>query len=133
MGIRHGAVEGLALMSNSNTIPAQRRDHARACRSCGTVADTVMADLGQQPPSNAYLNSAAEIAGEARYPLRAVVCGSCKLVQLDHDVPPAELFKGYAYFSSFSDSWLEHARRYCEMAIQRFGLNRWSLVVELAS
>lgn len=111
----------------SNTAPA------RACRSCGAAIDTVMADLGVQPPSNAYLSSAAEAAGEARYPLRAVVCGACKLVQLDYDVPPAELFKGYAYFSSFSDSWLDHARRYCEMAIQRFGLTHASLVVELAS
>jgi SAM-dependent methyltransferase len=125
VGIRRRALEGLALMPG--TVPA------RACRSCGAATDTVVADLGLQPPSNAYLLSAADAAGEARYPLRAVVCGTCKLVQLDYDVPPAELFKGYAYFSSFSDSWLDHARRYCEMAIQRFGLTQTSLVIELAS
>jgi SAM-dependent methyltransferase len=113
--------------------PAVQTSHSRACRSCGAPVSALMADLGLQPPSNSYLASAADAPAEAKYPLRAVVCGDCKLVQLDHDVPPAELFKNYAYFSSYSDSWLEHARRYCEMAVRRFGLTQNSLVVELAS
>jgi SAM-dependent methyltransferase len=103
------------------------------CRSCGAPLSVSFADLGLQPPSNDYLPSAAAIAREHFYPLHARVCGDCKLVQVDYDVPPRELFSNYAYFSSFSDSWLAHARAYCAMATQRFGLGPESLVVELAS
>jgi SAM-dependent methyltransferase len=92
-----------------------------------------MADLGLQPPSNAFLASMADARHEKRYPLRAKVCEACKLVQVDYDVAPEELFGNYVYFSSYSDEWLAHARRYAEMAIARFGLNAGSLVVELAS
>jgi SAM-dependent methyltransferase len=92
-----------------------------------------MADLGLQPASNAFVTSLAAAHEEQRYPLRAKVCESCKLVQLDYDVAPQELFGNYVYFSSYSDHWLVHARQYCEMARRRFGLNAKSLVVELAS
>jgi SAM-dependent methyltransferase len=92
-----------------------------------------MADLGLQPPSNAFLASMAEIRREKRYPLRAKVCGTCKLVQVDYDVDPEELFGNYVYFSSYSDDWLAHAGRYAAMARDRFGLGPHSLVVELAS
>jgi SAM-dependent methyltransferase len=92
-----------------------------------------MADLGMQPPSNAFLNSLDDVANERRYPLRAVVCEVCKLVQVDYDVAPEELFANYVYFSSYSDEWLAHAKAYCEMAQRRFGLVADSLVVELAS
>jgi len=61
------------------------------------------------------------------------VCGSCKLVQVDYDVDPQELFGNYVYFSSYSDHWLAHAKQYCDMAARRFALGRESLVVELAS
>ncbi len=104
-----------------------------ACRACGGRLGVTMADLGLQPPSNAFLAPGADVAGERRYPLCAKVCGSCKLVQLDYDVPPEELFGNYVYFSSYSDEWLAHARRYCEMARRRFALDAHSLVVELAS
>jgi SAM-dependent methyltransferase len=92
-----------------------------------------MADLGMQPPSNAFLASMADAAAEKRYPLRAKVCEVCKLVQVDYDVAPEELFGDYVYFSSYSDEWLAHAKAYCEMAKQRFALGGASLVVELAS
>jgi len=92
-----------------------------------------MADLGMQPPSNAFLNSLDDVANERRYPLRAVVCEVCKLVQVDYDVAPEELFANYVYFSSYSDEWLAHAKAYCEMAQRRFGLDADCLVVELAS
>jgi SAM-dependent methyltransferase len=92
-----------------------------------------MADLGMQPPSNAFLSSLDDAAHEKRYPLRAVVCESCKLVQVDYDVAPEELFGNYVYFSSYSDDWLAHATAYCEMAQRRFALGADSLVVELAS
>jgi len=103
------------------------------CRSCDSPVLHPFVDLGLQPPSNDYLPSAAAIAHEHFYPLRAKVCGACKLVQVDYDVPPRQLFSNYAYFSSFSESWLAHARSYCAMATQRFGLGPASLVVELAS
>jgi SAM-dependent methyltransferase len=104
-----------------------------ACRSCGGRLTITMADLGMQPPSNAFLASPAEAAAEKRYPLRAKVCEVCKLVQVDYDVAPEELFGNYVYFSSYSEEWLAHAERYADMARRRFGLDSKSLVVELAS
>jgi len=92
-----------------------------------------MADLGLQPASNAFIESPAAIQQEKRYPLRAKVCEVCKLVQLDYDVAPEELFGNYVYFSSYSDEWLAHAKAYCDMAQKRFALSPSSLVVELAS
>ena len=104
-----------------------------ACRSCGGRLTITMADLGMQPPSNAFLASLAEVAAEKRYPLRAKVCEVCKLVQVDYDVAPQELFGNYVYFSSYSEEWLKHAERYADMALRRFDLGSTSLVIELAS
>ena len=104
-----------------------------ACRACGGRLTVTMADLGLQPASNAFLESTAAFQQEKRYPLRAKVCEICKLVQLDYDVAPQELFGNYVYFSSYSDDWLAHAKAYCEMARERFALGPSSLVVELAS
>ena len=103
------------------------------CRSCGGPLTVTMADLGLQPASNAFIESLAAIEHEKRYPLRAKVCDICKLVQLDYDVAPEELFGNYHYFSSYSDEWLAHAKAYCDMAQKRFALSPTSLVVELAS
>jgi SAM-dependent methyltransferase len=103
------------------------------CRACGGRLSVTMADLGLQPPSNAFLTSMADAANEKRYPLRAKVCESCKLVQVDYDVAPEELFGNYVYFSSYSDEWLAHAKAYCDMAQRRFSLGPTSLVTELAS
>jgi SAM-dependent methyltransferase len=103
------------------------------CRSCGGRLAVTMADLGMQPASNAFVESPAAFKLEKRYPLRAKVCETCKLVQLDYDVAPQELFGNYVYFSSYSDDWLAHAKAYCDMARKRFALGRSSLVVELAS
>jgi hypothetical protein len=103
------------------------------CRSCGGRLAVTMADLGLQPPSNAFLASLNDAVDEKRYPLRAKVCETCKLVQVDYDVAPEELFGNYVYFSSYSDEWLAHAEAYCAMAQRRFSLDENSLVVELAS
>jgi SAM-dependent methyltransferase len=103
------------------------------CRACGGRLAVTMADLGEQPPSNAFLASLADAHREKRYPLRAKVCEACKLVQVDYDVEPQELFGNYMYFSSYSDEWLAHAKRYADMARSRFALGAESLVVELAS
>jgi SAM-dependent methyltransferase len=104
-----------------------------ACRSCGGRLTVTMADLGLQPASNAFIASLDAAHAEKRYPLRAKVCESCKLVQLDYDVAPQELFDDYVYFSSYSDEWLAHAKEYCDMARRRFALDSRSLVIELAS
>ncbi len=103
------------------------------CRACGGRLAVTMADLGLQPASNAFLPSLEAAREERRYPLRAKVCEACKLVQVDYDVSPQELFGNYVYFSSYSDDWLAHAKDYCEMARRRFSLGADSLVVELAS
>jgi SAM-dependent methyltransferase len=106
---------------------------ATGCRACGGRLTVTMADLGLQPASNAFLASLEAARDEKRYPLRAKVCESCKLVQVDYDVAPQELFGNYVYFSSYSDDWLAHAKEYCDMARRRFGLDSDSLVIELAS
>lgn len=107
--------------------------HRTSCRSCGEPLEVSVCDLGSTPPTNSYLRSTAAFATEKSYPLHARVCANCFLVQLDYDVAPEELFGDYAYFSSYSDSWLQHARDYAAMVTDRFGLTSDSLVVEMAS
>src|SRR5258708_21956081 len=102
------------------------------CGACGGGLSVTMADVGLQPASNAFIASLEAAHDEKRYPLRAKVCEACKLVQLDYDVAPQELFGNYHYFSSYSDDWLAHAKEYCNMARPRFGLGARSLVVELS-
>jgi SAM-dependent methyltransferase len=109
------------------------RSTGQPCRHCAGELKMTFADLGLQPPANSYLSDKKDFAGERVYPLHAKVCSACRLVQIDYDVPPSELFHNYAYFSSFSDSWLTHARNYAHMAAKRFRLDGSKLVVELAS
>lgn len=91
-------------------------------------------DLGTAPPSNAYLTESQLHCPEKWYPLRALVCEKCWLAQTEDFAEADELFtKDYAYFSSFSSSWLKHAQDYVQMAIRRFELGPKSLVVELAA
>jgi 2-polyprenyl-3-methyl-5-hydroxy-6-metoxy-1,4-benzoquinol methylase len=105
----------------------------RRCRSCGERLSHVFADLGSSPLANAYLTEAQLEQPEPFYPLRAYVCHGCFLVQLPQVVTPEEMFSEYAYFSSYSESWLRHARAYAEQMIERFGLDSGSRVVEIAS
>lgn len=102
------------------------------CLGCGAPLTRTLVDLGLQPLANSYV-ALGETAPEPRYPLHARVCDACLLVQVDRVVPPEHIFSDYAYFSSFSDSWLAHARAYVAMAIARFGLGPRSQVVEIAS
>jgi SAM-dependent methyltransferase len=103
------------------------------CRFCAETLSRVFLDLGMSPPSNAYLRSDQLDAMEAYYPLRVLICDACNLVQLPAFQTPAEIFGDYAYFSSYSASWLAHAERYARMAAKRFALGPLSLVVEVAS
>jgi SAM-dependent methyltransferase len=104
-----------------------------SCRFCGAEVDAVFADLGMSPLANSYLPVERANAMEPFYPLRALVCGRCFLVQLEQFETPEHIFSDYAYFSSYSSSWLDHSRRYSELMIERFGLNGSSHVVEIAS
>jgi len=106
---------------------------AGACRFCGSSRLSPVADLGAQVPANAFVPPERAGQPEERHPLRAVVCHGCWLVQLDHVVPPETIFRDYAYLSSYSRSWLWHAERFVDAMVERFGLGRDSLVLEIAS
>jgi SAM-dependent methyltransferase len=103
------------------------------CRFCRTELTHVFADLGMSPLANSFLSEEELGQMEPFYPLRALVCHECFLVQLEDYETPDAIFSDYAYFSSYSTTWLDHARRYAEMAVDRFGLDDRSQVVELAS
>ena len=103
------------------------------CRFCGAPVEAVFADLGMSPLANSYLSPEQANSMEPFYPLRALVCGNCFLVQLEEFETPERIFSDYAYFSSYSSSWLDHARRYSEQMIDRLGLDANSHVVEIAS
>jgi 2-polyprenyl-3-methyl-5-hydroxy-6-metoxy-1,4-benzoquinol methylase len=103
------------------------------CRFCGASVDAVFADLGMSPLANSYLPPERVNGMEPFYPLRALVCGNCFLVQLEEFETPARIFSDYAYFSSYSSSWLEHSRHYAEQMVARLGLDGDSHVVEIAS
>lgn len=104
------------------------------CRHCGSVLERVFLDLGYAPPSNAYLHPSALTAPELTFPLRLRVCDACHLVQTEDFAEADKLFSSdYAYFSSTSKGWLDHAARYARMVIDRFHLGAHSYVMELAS
>ncbi|MEO5844157.1 MAG: SAM-dependent methyltransferase, partial [Caldimonas sp.] len=104
------------------------------CRHCAAELEHVCLDLGSAPPSNAYLSEAALRAPEVWYPLRLLVCERCWLVQTEDHAGREALFSDdYAYFSSFSSSWLAHARAYVEAMGTRFALTRESRVCEVAA
>jgi 2-polyprenyl-3-methyl-5-hydroxy-6-metoxy-1,4-benzoquinol methylase len=104
-----------------------------ACRFCSSPLNEVFADLGVSPLANSYLREEQLSNMEPHYPLKAWVCGSCMLVQLEEFESPAGIFSDYAYFSSFSTSWLAHAERYVQEMITRFGFHSKSQVIEIAS
>jgi SAM-dependent methyltransferase len=104
------------------------------CRSCGAALNAMFADLGATPVSNDFLSEDTRDGPEPYYPLRAFVCGNCRLVQLEDFRRAKDLFReDYAYFSSVSTSWLDHARRYSDAMVERFNLAENSTVVEVAS
>jgi 2-polyprenyl-3-methyl-5-hydroxy-6-metoxy-1,4-benzoquinol methylase len=103
------------------------------CRFCGTPLRHTFVDLGMSPLCESYLSAEQLNQMEPFYPLHVYVCDQCFLVQVEEYVSPEAIFTEYAYFSSFADSWVQHAKNYAEMITRRLGLNPHSLVVEVAS
>ena len=114
--------------SEISSSPAQP-----ACRLCGSILKHTVVDLGMSPPCESLRQESDLGLMEAYYPLHARVCGECKLVQLEEFVSRESIFEEYAYFSSYSTSWVAHAEQYCDQMIDRFALDAHSFVVEIAS
>jgi 2-polyprenyl-3-methyl-5-hydroxy-6-metoxy-1,4-benzoquinol methylase len=103
------------------------------CRLCGTPLTHTFVDLGMSPLCESYVPAERLDEAEVFYPLHVRLCANCLLVQLPAYVPGEQIFSDYAYFSSYSDSWVAHAKRYAEAMIDRLGLTSGSLVTEVAS
>ncbi|MFE5307580.1 methyltransferase domain-containing protein [Isoptericola sp. NPDC056605] len=125
---RHAATPERSAAPEGSAVPAP------SCRLCGAPLTRTFVDLGMSPPCESY-PTAQEVDGpEVFYPLHVRVCEQCLLVQLPAYVPAEDIFDDYAYFSSYSASWVEHARRYVDDAVGRLGLTpERSFVVEVAS
>tara|TARA_Y100000590_G_scaffold174806_1_gene199828 strand:- start:568 stop:1806 length:1239 start_codon:yes stop_codon:yes gene_type:complete len=103
-----------------------------SCRFCDSQLDTIFLDLGITPSANSFLKK-ENLSSEKSFPLRVFVCNKCLLVQLPEIIDPNELFSDYAYFSSFSETWLKHAEDYVDMMIRRFDIKYSSKIMEIAS
>ncbi|MDX1739563.1 MAG: class I SAM-dependent methyltransferase, partial [Alphaproteobacteria bacterium] len=103
------------------------------CRLCGAELKQTLVDLGKTALANSYVKPEDAKRKDPAYALHARVCGDCFLVQIEDSVPPQDIFSDYAYFSSYSEGWVAHAKRYAEAAAKRLELNEDSLVVEVAS
>ncbi len=106
---------------------------SRRCRLCGADLRTTFVDLGMSPPCESYLAEEDLDRAEVFHPLHVRVCDECLLVQLPAYIPAEDIFSDYAYFSSYSDSWVRHCERFVEAAVERLGLGADSFVVEVAS
>ena len=107
--------------------------HLVKCRYCQTPLKHSFVDLGMSPLANSYLEYKHLQQMEPFYPLHVYVCENCYLVQLPEFEVPENIFSQYAYFSSYSETWLKHAKIYTELMIERFGLNPSSEVIEIGS
>ncbi len=114
-------------------VPHQNLTPTKRCRFCGSVLRHTFADLGVSPLANAYLKPSQLNRMEPFYPLHAYVCEHCFLVQLEAFETPEHIFGDYAYFSSYSDTFLQHCKVYADTIVARFGLNGQSQIVEVAS
>lgn len=109
------------------------QDNAPPCRLCGAPLSRTFANLGMSPLANAFVRPDRADRMEASYPLHAFVCDACRLVQLAQYQTAESIFTDYAYFSSYSESWLRHASQYAAQMVERSALGPASLVVEVAS
>jgi SAM-dependent methyltransferase len=118
-------------VTNFSGSGVSRKGHH--CRVCGSKLQHTFVDLGMSPLCESFITAEELDSAERYFPLRAEVCDNCFLVQLTEYVSPENIFSEYAYFSSYSTSWVAHAKAYCGMIKERLGLNERSLAVELAS
>jgi C-methyltransferase C-terminal domain/Putative zinc binding domain/Methyltransferase domain len=121
----------MATMTLSSEIQQQRA--TGRCRFCGAGLQRTFVDLGQSPLCETYPALADFHRGEIYYPLHVYLCEQCLLVQLEQYESAENIFSDYAYFSSYSDSWLKHSENYCNKMTSRFGLDEKSFAVEVAS
>jgi SAM-dependent methyltransferase len=119
--------------ANSAKLGMRKLEATKPCRLCQAPLSTTFVDLGMSPLCESFLTADELDRMEPYYPLHVLVCGNCFLVQLQEYVRPEHIFSEYAYFSSYSSSWVEHARKYCHMIKDRLGLNETSQVFEIAS
>ena len=134
MGISNAAgISQLSVTQSTGPVAEERRRLGARCRFCGAGLEHTFVDLGMSPLCESILRADQLNQMEPFYPLHVYVCGECFLVQLQEYVSPETIFSDYAYFSSYSDSWLAHAKNYADKMVRLFELNRKSLVVELAS
>ena len=115
------------------TTESGQRGGPAACRFCGELLSETVVDLGMSPLCESYLQADQLNAMEPFYPLHVYVCRRCWLVQLEQYVSAEHIFSEYAYFSSFADSWVQHARDYTDQMIDRFGFGPQSQIIEVAS
>lgn len=122
-----------AIRSRTGRKSDQQSSPTRCCRFCGTYLQHTFIDLGMSPLANSYVAAEQLNRMEPFYPLHVYVCKECLLVQLEVFTSPQSIFGDYAYFSSYSDSWLRHAEKYVGMVSERFALGSRSHVIEVAS
>jgi SAM-dependent methyltransferase len=122
-------------MTTTTTLSRDTHHQAatKTCRFCGKGLERTFVDLGMSPLCETYPSPEDLNRGEIYYPLHVYVCDQCFLVQLEQYESPENIFSDYAYFSSYSDSWLKHAENYCNQMMSRVGLTEESFVIEVAS
>jgi SAM-dependent methyltransferase len=121
------------MVSMTLNTDMQRQTVAKPCRFCGAPLRRTFVDLGMSPLCETYPSESDLNRGETYYPLHVHVCERCFLVQLEQYESAENIFSDYAYFSSYSDSWLKHCESYCDQMIKRIALGKQSFVVEVAS
>jgi len=136
-GVKKVMTSGTASRSIAESIPRATGEEPSGrtfpCRFCGELVRQSFVDLGMSPPCQTHIEASQLNSMERFYPLHAFVCGRCFLVQLEEFVSPEEIFSEYAYFSSYSDSWVLHAKRYAEDMRRKLDLGSSSKVIEIAS
>jgi SAM-dependent methyltransferase len=123
----------MSIVAEPAADTGRRSSGKHCCRLCGSTVEQTFADLGMSPLCESFVPPERVDFAEAFFPLHALVCPKCYLVQLNEYVSPKSIFEEYAYFSSYSTSWVAHAKAYCEAIAPRLALDGSSLVVELAS
>ncbi|NHN86553.1 methyltransferase domain-containing protein [Acetobacter musti] len=119
--------------ATDSSVTLAKSGSSSVCRLCAANLNTTVVDLGVSPLANAFISIKNKNKMEPFYPLHAMICDHCWLVQLEQFETPQQIFEDYLYYSSYSTSWLRHAESYIEDMVRCFNLNSSSLIVEIAS